>query len=158
MPTLCRGPHFLPYWKSKNSTTPGQFSRECFFSPFSLQLEMLGDSLTAESGGLGRRLFDQGWVSSETSFILSLSFPHIPPCFPSLPLCSPSSLLLSILRLPLSDFFLPLLCKLPARWPWLLAPKGSQTGGGSVTQSRQMGALRMASQESKHWREGGAWG
>lgn len=93
-------PLFLPLWWSKNSTTSGQFSRKCFSSPFCRQLEMLRDRLTAEAGGLGRRLFDQSRVSSEISFTGS----HFPPFFsvspcpyslfpPSLPfLSSPISL------------------------------------------------------------------
>lgn len=67
--------HFLLLEKLKNSTTSGQFSRKCFPSTSCQQLEMLRNRLTAESGGLGRRLFDHGWVSSETSFSHFLTCP-----------------------------------------------------------------------------------
>ncbi len=109
MHTPSRGSHFLPSWKSKNSTTSGQFSRKCFSFPFFRQLEMLRDRLTAEAGGLGRRLFDQGWVSSEISFTLSLFPPYSPlfplsySPFPSLP----RSLSFSISPTPPSFIFLP---------------------------------------------------
>lgn len=81
------GSTFFPFWRSKNSTTSGQFSRKCFSSPFCRQLEMLRDRLTAEAGGLGRRLFDQSRVSSEISFT-----PPLPPHFSPFPLVhTPSS-------------------------------------------------------------------
>lgn len=158
MHTFSRGSHFVPFWWSKNSTTSGQFSRKCFSFPFCLQLEMLRDRLTAEAGGLGRRLFDQSRVSSEIFHSLSLSpiFLPVSPLLLSLSLVTlPPPTLLSIPVLPFSFFYsshVP--CKLLALWPCLLAPQGSQTEGGSVTQWRQMGALRVASQESKHWWEG----
>ena len=161
MQSPSRGSHFLPLWKSKNSSTSGQFSRKCFSSPFCRQLEMLRDRLTAEAGGLGRRLFDQGWVSSEISFTLSLSLSLslflFPPYSSLFPLTLFTSLSLLFYQLCSSLFHFSsshVPCKRPALWPCLLAPQGSQTGGGSVTQLRQMGALRMASQESKRWWEG----
>lgn len=101
------GSTFFPFWRSKNSTTSGQFSRKCFSSPFCRQLEMLRDRLTAEAGGLGRRLFDQSRVSSEISFTPPTPSPFfsVSPCPYSLfPLHFPSFLPLSVPLLPLSFF------------------------------------------------------
>lgn len=119
---------------------------KCSETGWLLKLEDYGDG----------SLIRAGWALRSLS--LSLTFPHIPPCFPcptlSSPLYFPPSLILSIPLLPLSFLSSHVPCKLLALWPCLLAPQGSQTEGGSVTQLRQMGALRVASQESKHWWEG----
>lgn len=80
LPSRCahsqQGVPLFTFSEIKNSTTSGQFSRKCFPPTACRQLEMLRNRLTAESGGLGRRLFDQGWLSSEIFFTLFLLFPH----------------------------------------------------------------------------------